>query len=219
MTAPVTPPEISPFWQIEGCLTLILVGFAFALPGVAEPQFRRGERLFGSLARRKRAAVASVGFAAILLRLLILPFFPIPLPFLPDDFSFLLGADTFLHGRLANPTPPFWQHFENIQITVVPTYVSMYFPGPSLALAVGKLLFGHPWFAVLLTTAFNLLLTRPITPGPLIAEGKWVSGRRRVFVAEARLLDGEGEECARGTGTFMRSHIPLAGLPGYRLGE
>ncbi len=68
----------------------------------------------------------------------------------------------------------------------------------------------------LLTTAFNLLFTRPLKAGPVIAEGKWVSGQRRVFVAEARLLDASGEEAARGTGTFMRSHIPLAGLLGYR---
>jgi uncharacterized protein (TIGR00369 family) len=67
----------------------------------------------------------------------------------------------------------------------------------------------------LLTTAFNLNFTRPLRSGPVIAEGRWVSGRRRVFVGEARLIDCEGEEAARGTGTFMRSHIPLAGLPGY----
>ena len=68
----------------------------------------------------------------------------------------------------------------------------------------------------LLTTAYNLLLTKPLRAGPVIAEGRWVSGHRRVFVAEARLIDAEGEEAARGTGTFMRSQIPLAGLPGYR---
>ncbi|MFC3578650.1 PaaI family thioesterase [Sphingomonas hylomeconis] len=68
----------------------------------------------------------------------------------------------------------------------------------------------------LLTTAFNLLLTKPLKAGPVIAEGRWVSGHRRVFVAEARLIDADGEEAARGTGTFMKSRIPLAGLPGYR---
>lgn len=67
----------------------------------------------------------------------------------------------------------------------------------------------------LLTTAFNMLLTRPIKAGPVIAEGRWVNGRRRVLVADARLIDAEGEEVARGTGTFMRSRIPLAKLPGY----
>jgi uncharacterized protein (TIGR00369 family) len=69
----------------------------------------------------------------------------------------------------------------------------------------------------LLTTAFNLHFTAPIRSGPVVAEGRWVSGRRRVFVAEARLVDGEGEEVGRGTGTFMRSKIALSSLPGYRV--
>lgn len=68
----------------------------------------------------------------------------------------------------------------------------------------------------LLTTAFNLHFTKPIRTGRVIAEGRWISGRRRVFVAEARLVDEEDEEIGRGTGTFMRSKIALSGLPGYR---
>ena len=68
----------------------------------------------------------------------------------------------------------------------------------------------------LLTTAFNLFFTRPLKSGPVVAEGRWISGRRRVFVGESRLVTADGEEAARGTGTFMRSHIPLSGLAGYR---
>ena len=68
----------------------------------------------------------------------------------------------------------------------------------------------------LLTTAFNLHFTRPMRGGQAKAEGRWISGRRRVLIAEARIVDAEGEECARGTGTFLRSHIALSGLPGYR---
>lgn len=68
----------------------------------------------------------------------------------------------------------------------------------------------------LLTTAFNLHFTKPMREGAMIAEGKWISGKRRVFVAEARIVDADGEECARGTGTFLRSHIALSGLDGYR---
>ena len=67
----------------------------------------------------------------------------------------------------------------------------------------------------LLTTAFNLHFTRPMKPGQAVAEGRWISGKRRVYVADARLIDAEGDEVARGTGTFMRSHIPLSSLPGY----
>ncbi len=69
----------------------------------------------------------------------------------------------------------------------------------------------------LLTTAFNLHFTKPMRDGEVRAEGRWISGKRRVFVAEARIVDSEGEECARGTGTFMRSHIALSGLDGYRI--
>ncbi len=67
----------------------------------------------------------------------------------------------------------------------------------------------------LLTTAFNLHFTRPVHSETIVAEGRWISGRRRVLVAEARLIDEEGEEVGRGTGTFMRSHIALSGLAGY----
>ena len=70
----------------------------------------------------------------------------------------------------------------------------------------------------LLTTAFNLVFTRPMKAGPAVAEGRWISGRKRVFVGEARIVLADGEEVARGTGTFMRSHIPLSGLDGYRPG-
>ena len=68
----------------------------------------------------------------------------------------------------------------------------------------------------LLTTAFNLHFTKPLELGRARAEGRWISGRRRVFVAEARIVDSSGEECARGTGTFLRSHIALSRLDGYR---
>jgi uncharacterized protein (TIGR00369 family) len=67
----------------------------------------------------------------------------------------------------------------------------------------------------LLTTQFSLLFTRPLPAGPVTAEGRWISGQRRVLVAEARLVDSSGEEAARGTGTFMRSRTPLSTLPGY----
>ncbi|HTN14988.1 MAG TPA: PaaI family thioesterase [Sphingomonadaceae bacterium] len=67
----------------------------------------------------------------------------------------------------------------------------------------------------LLTTGFNLHFTAPIRSGKVVAHGRWISGKRRVFVAEANLVDERGEEIGRGTGTFMRSRIALSGLAGY----
>jgi hypothetical protein len=49
--------------------------------------------------------------------------------------------------------PAMWVHFESIQLTVQPTYVSMYFPAQGLVLAAGKMLFGHPWFGLLCINA------------------------------------------------------------------
>ncbi|MFT4053191.1 MAG: PaaI family thioesterase [Novosphingobium sp.] len=69
----------------------------------------------------------------------------------------------------------------------------------------------------LLTTSFNLHLSKPIKGGRIVAEGRWVSGRRRVLVAESWLTDEDGDECGRGTGTFMRSRIALSSLPGYSI--
>jgi uncharacterized protein (TIGR00369 family) len=67
----------------------------------------------------------------------------------------------------------------------------------------------------LLTTAFNVFFTKPLKQGPVMACGRWVSGRKRVYIAESHLIDSSGEEVARGTGTFMRSAILLSSLPGY----
>jgi len=69
--------------------------------------------------------------------------------------------------------------------------------------------------AFLLTTQFNLFLTRPVVAGPLLATGQWVSGTRRVLIAESRLVDSQGREVARGQGSFMRSRTALTSLPGY----
>lgn len=71
----------------------------------------------------------------------------------------------------------------------------------------------------LLTTSFNLHFTKPVKTGRVIAEGRWISGKRRVFVAESRLIDSEGDEIGRGTGTFMRSRTALSSLAGYSQNE
>ncbi|MEI9980366.1 MAG: hypothetical protein WDN23_15445 [Edaphobacter sp.] len=148
-----TPENGPSLVLIEGGLTAIAVAVSFALPHLSSLWFSRIERAFGLLARRKNLSVILVGLSTFLLRVAILPLCPIPNPFVQDDFSFLLAADTFSSGRLTNPTPLMWKHFETMHITMKPTYMSMYFPAQGLILAAGKLLTGHPWFGILLMTS------------------------------------------------------------------
>ena len=138
---------------VEGGLTLAVLVLAFGLPRLGAARFEAIERFFGGIARKKHQSVLLVGLSVIVLRLALLPLQPIPLPFVHDDFSFLLAADTFLHGRLANPTPVMWMHFETFHVTMLPTYASMYFPGVGLVLAGGKLLLGNPWYGLLVATS------------------------------------------------------------------
>ena len=68
----------------------------------------------------------------------MLPIEPFPSPDIHDEFSYLLASDTFAHGRLTNPTPPVWHHFEQFYVVVQPTLASKYGIAQSLFMALGS---------------------------------------------------------------------------------
>ena len=133
-----------------------------ALIAVAYWAWKRGWRppLLPSLRLPFAPWVAALGIAlgAVALRLAVIPLLPVPIPVVTDEFSHLLLADTLLHGRLTNPTHPFWQHFESLHIIQQPHYVSNYFPGHAAMLALGRVVFASPWAGVLSECAIFLAI-------------------------------------------------------------
>jgi hypothetical protein len=197
---------------LEASLTTIAVAASFAWPRFCANGFSRIERALRLLAQRPRLAVVTVGLSALVLRVAILPWFPVPLPFIPDDFSFLLGADTFAHGRLTNPTPAMWVHFESIHIDMLPTYMSMYFPGQALVLAAGKILLGHPWYGVLIFSAVMCasicwMLQAWLPPGWALLGGMLAVLRLGLFSYWVNTYTGGGLICATG-GALILGALP-----------
>jgi len=106
------------------------------------------ERRLARLAERKWLVAVLAGLLSLAARAMLLPVVPIPKPAIQDEFSYLLAADTFAHGRLANPTPAFAEHFETLQVLMHPTYASKYPPLSGLVMAFGQKLTGEPWVGV-----------------------------------------------------------------------
>lgn len=67
-----------------------------------------------------------------------------------------------------------------------------------------------------LTVSFNTHFSRRVTGGNLVARGRYIGRSGGNYVAESVLTDHDGNEIARGSGTFAESGIRLSAKIGYR---
>jgi hypothetical protein len=131
---------------MELAFALLLVLLALARRPWLEPYAKR-------LAGKTGWCVIVLAALPVVLRLLLVFHHPVPTPTVSDEFSHLLVADTLLHLRLANPPHPLHQFFETYFVLQQPTYSSIYAIGQGMVLAIGRVLFGHPWAGVALSVA------------------------------------------------------------------
>ena len=154
--------ELNP-WTLNASTLLEIQALAviFALTGAAtalarDPTdrfLRPIERMGSKLSQRRAVSCLALAALVLLIRIAIISIWSIPRPRIQDEFAYLLGGETFALGRLTNVSPKYWRFFEAPHILVTPSFQSKYPPGQAVALALGKVLLGHPWFGVMLSCA------------------------------------------------------------------
>src|SRR6478672_3405736 len=109
---------------LEAALFLLAFCIAITYPRFGHRFLKAGEEAFSRLAQRKTLSLWLIAFVPMMLRIVLLPWLPVPQPNQEDEFANMYAAATFAQGRLANPSPPLARHFESPMVLSSPNSAS-----------------------------------------------------------------------------------------------
>ena len=144
------------FWS-EIVLAVLFCILSWRRPGFAGAAWKRAE--FHARRMTPGTAFAVAFLAPLVIRAALLPLAGIPSPMVMDEFSYLLGADTFAMGRLANPPVPVPEAFRALYVLTTPGYGSIYPPAQAAVMAFGQVVLGHPWWGVFVSVGLMAATT------------------------------------------------------------
>ena len=196
--------------RLEAALLAAVLAGAAGMRGRRPAVLRGIARGVAHLGRRPVGAALLVGGLGLALSAGIWWIRP-PLPTVWDEFGYLLSADTFAHGRIANPPHPLWRHFETIHVLHQPTYASKYPPLYGLVLALGSALGGGPgagiWISGALAGAALVWMLRGWLPG------RWALAGGALFLLHEGIQVNWGGTYWGGMASILGGALVFGALP------
>src|SRR5688572_17930423 len=92
-------------WFVFLCVAAVTIAIYVSVPAASRLSDAVTE-VASRIARRPLLAESIVFILALALAAIPSLIWSVPLPSEPDEFSYLLAADTFAHGRMSNPPHP-----------------------------------------------------------------------------------------------------------------
>src|SRR5262245_5011806 len=119
-------------WLVSLCTAAVTIAIWISVPAASRISgwVARSATLVGRRTLLAEAIVFAFAFSLAAIPSLI---WSVPLPSEPDEFSYLLAADTFARGRLTNPPHPMAEALEYADVIQHPTYASKHPPAQGAA--------------------------------------------------------------------------------------
>ncbi len=149
--------KVGLFELVQLPICVVVIATAFIWPRINSSGFRTLENGLKGISTQPYASALLIATIAILCRAALIPLIHVN-PLIPDEISLRLQADTYLNGRISNPSIDS-ADFTSIYTLLKPSYASIYPALRSFPLALGRLIGLDFWFGAWLTAVALCIIT------------------------------------------------------------